>query len=119
MKIAVLSLFPEMFDSFLSASILGRARAEGLLDVRPVDIRPYSDKKHKNTDDYPFGGGAGMVMLAMVLEAIGLPVDYIGLIVAVDRLFDMGRTCLNVTGDIACSICVTKWESGKKAMARK
>ena len=63
--------------------------------------------------------GAGMVMLAMVLEAIGLPVDYIGLIVAVDRLFDMGRTCLNVTGDIACSICVTKWESGKKAVARK
>lgn len=64
MKIAVLSLFPEMFDSFLSASILGRARTEGLLDVRPVDIRPYSDKKHKNTDDYPFGGGAGMVMMA-------------------------------------------------------
>lgn len=63
MKIAVLSLFPEMFDSFLSASILGRARTEGLLDVRPVDIRPYSDKKHKNTDDYPFGGGAGMVMM--------------------------------------------------------
>lgn len=59
MKIAVLSLFPEMFDSFLSASILGRARTEGLLDVRPVDIRPYSDKKHKNTDDYPFGRGRG------------------------------------------------------------
>ena len=54
----------------------------------------------------------------MMLEAIGLPVDYIGLIVAVDRLFDMGRTCLNVTGDIACSICVTKWES-KKVPARK
>ena len=62
--------------------------------------------------------GAGMVMLAMVLEAIGLPVDYIGLIVAVDRLFDMGRTCLNVTGDISCSVCVTKWES-KKVPARK
>nr|WP_325297656.1 dicarboxylate/amino acid:cation symporter [uncultured Dysosmobacter sp.] len=58
--------------------------------------------------------GAGMIMLAMVLEALGIPVAYIGLIVAVDRLFDMGRTCLNVTGDIACSICVTKWE-GKKA----
>ena len=57
--------------------------------------------------------GAGMIMLAMVLEAIGIPVSYIGLIVAVDRLFDMGRTCLNVTGDIACSLCVTKWESGK------
>ena len=58
--------------------------------------------------------GSGMIMLAMVLEAIGIPVAYIGLIVAVDRLFDMGRTCLNVTGDIACSLCVTKWESKKK-----
>ena len=57
--------------------------------------------------------GDGMIMLAMVLEAIGIPVSYIGLIVAVDRLFDMGRTCLNVTGDIACSLCVTKWESKK------
>ena len=59
--------------------------------------------------------GAGMIMLAMVLEAIGIPVAYIGLIVAVDRLFDMGRTCLNVTGDISCSICVTNWEPKKEA----
>jgi len=58
--------------------------------------------------------GAGMIMLAMVLEALNIPVAYIGLIVAVDRIFDMGRTCLNVTGDIACSVCVTKWESNKK-----
>ena len=57
--------------------------------------------------------GAGMLMLAMVLTALGIPVDYIGLIVGVDRLFDMGRTCLNVTGDISCSVCVTKWESRK------
>lgn len=64
MKVAILSIFPEMFDSFLNTSIIGRARSEGLLDIRAVDIRPYSDRKHKNTDDYPFGGGAGMVMLA-------------------------------------------------------
>ena len=63
--------------------------------------------------------GAGMIMLAMVLEAIGIPVAYIGLIVAVDRLFDMGRTCLNVTGDIACSLCVTEWEAKKAAKAQK
>lgn len=62
--------------------------------------------------------GAGMIMLAMVLEAINIPVDYIGLIVAVDRLFDMGRTCLNVTGDIACSVCVTRWEDGKTGSAK-
>ena len=63
--------------------------------------------------------GAGMIMLAMVLEAIGVPVSYIGLIVAVDRLFDMGRTCLNVTGDISCSLCVSQWEANKAAKAKK
>lgn len=64
MKIKILTIFPQMFDSVLSASILGRAREQGLLDVQCIDIRPFSDRKHKNTDDYPFGGGAGMVMTA-------------------------------------------------------
>ena len=64
MRIDILTIFPEMFGSVLDASILGRARAQGLLDVRLTDIRPFSQLKHKNTDDYPFGGGAGMVMLA-------------------------------------------------------
>ncbi|MBR2028491.1 MAG: dicarboxylate/amino acid:cation symporter [Oscillospiraceae bacterium] len=57
--------------------------------------------------------GAGMIMLAMVLTAMGIDVNMIMIIYGVDRLFDMGRTCLNVTGDIACSICVTKWEKEK------
>lgn len=71
MKISILTIFPEMFDSVLNTSILGRAREAGLLDVRCVDIRPFSDRKHKNTDDYPFGGGAGMVMLAQpILDAM-------------------------------------------------
>ena len=61
--------------------------------------------------------GAGMIMLAMVLTAMGIPVDMIMIIYGVDRLFDMGRTCLNVTGDIACSVCVTKWEEKKAAKA--
>lgn len=64
MRIDVLTIFPEMFESVLDASILGRAREAGLLDVNCVDIRQFSDRKHRNTDDYPFGGGAGMVMLA-------------------------------------------------------
>ena len=71
MKITILTIFPEMFESVLNASILGRAREQGLLDVRCVDIRPFSDRKHKNTDDYPFGGGAGMVMLAQpIMDAM-------------------------------------------------
>ena len=57
--------------------------------------------------------GAGMIMLAMVLESIGVPVEMIMIIYGVDRLFDMGRTCLNVTGDIACSLCVTEWQKKK------
>lgn len=64
LRIKVLTLFPEMFESVLNASILGRARQAGLIRVTCVDIRPFSDKKHQNTDDYPFGGGAGMVMMA-------------------------------------------------------
>lgn len=64
MKIELLTIFPEMFDSFLNASIIGRAREAGLLDIHATDIRSYSQNKHKNTDDYPFGGGAGMLMLA-------------------------------------------------------
>jgi len=53
--------------------------------------------------------GAGMIMLAMVLEAVGIPTTYIGIIYGIDRLFDMGRTCLNVVGDASCAICVNKW----------
>lgn len=64
MRITVLTIFPRMFDAFVSESILGRAIAQGLLSVEAVDLRPFSARKHKNTDDAPFGGGAGMVMLA-------------------------------------------------------
>ena len=61
--------------------------------------------------------GAGMVMLAMVLQSVGLPVEGIALVAGVDRIFDMGRTVLNITGDASCAIVVTEME--KKAAARK
>lgn len=61
--------------------------------------------------------GSGVIMLTMVLSALNIPVDYIGLIIAVDRLFDMGRSCMNVTGDISCSICVSQWE--RKKLSKK
>jgi len=64
LRIDILTIFPEMFESVLNTSILGRAREAGLIEVNCVDIRPFSTMKHKNTDDYPFGGGAGMVMMA-------------------------------------------------------
>lgn len=61
MRIEVLTIFPEMFEP-LNASILARAREEGAINIRVTDIRPFSLSKHRNTDDYPFGGGAGMLM---------------------------------------------------------
>lgn len=64
MQIDILTLFPEMFDCVLSASMLGRAQANGLIDIRVHNIRDYTDNKHRKADDYPFGGGAGLVMMA-------------------------------------------------------
>lgn len=63
MKIEILTLFPEMFEGVLSSSMLGRARERGLLETVCHNIRDYSASKHHNTDDAPYGGGAGMVMM--------------------------------------------------------
>ncbi len=57
--------------------------------------------------------GAGMVMLAMVLESVGLPVDGIALVAGVDRIFDMGRTTVNITGDASCAVIVSALERRK------
>ena len=71
MTFKVLTIFPEMLRPMLEGSILGRAIAQGIIRVELIDIRPYSQRKHKNTDDEPFGGGAGMVMLAQpIVDAI-------------------------------------------------
>ena len=62
MKITILTLFPEMFAP-LRESIIGRAVKEGKIDLQIVNIRDYTEDKHLKCDDYPFGGGAGMVMM--------------------------------------------------------
>lgn len=61
MKVDILTLFPEMFTP-LEESIIGRAKESGKIEINVHNIRDYSKNKHKNCDDYPFGGGAGMVM---------------------------------------------------------
>ena len=58
--------------------------------------------------------GAGMVMLAMVLTSVGLPVEGIALVAGVDRIFDMGRTVLNITGDASCAVIISKMENHKE-----
>ena len=64
MKIDVLTLFPEMFRPVMESSMLGRAVAGGILEIDTTDIRDFSHDKHNKADDYPFGGGGGMVMMA-------------------------------------------------------
>jgi tRNA (guanine37-N1)-methyltransferase len=66
MKIDILTLFPEMFEIF-NHSIIGKAKDKNILDISPHNIRDYALNKHKKVDDYPYGGGAGMVMLAQPL----------------------------------------------------
>ncbi len=62
MKFDVLTLFPELFVSVMGESIIGRAQKNGLVEINAVNIRDYSKDKHRKVDDYPFGGGNGMVM---------------------------------------------------------
>jgi tRNA (guanine37-N1)-methyltransferase len=62
MRIDILTLFPQMFDGLLNCSIIARARERGLVDIRLHDIRDYTHDKHHVVDDYPYGGGAGMVL---------------------------------------------------------
>ncbi len=80
MKIDILTLFPDVIEAVLGSSIIGRGREKGLLDIAAHNIRDYTPDKHGRTDDYPYGGGRGMVMqcepLYRCLEAVkdGQPV---------------------------------------------
>ncbi len=80
MRFDVLTIFPEIFDVVLGSSIIGRAQDSGLISVKAWNIRDYTLDKHKKTDDYPYGGGNGLVMLAQPIqsayEAIVEGLDY-------------------------------------------
>lgn len=62
MKIDVLTLFPEMFDGVFNASILGKAKDKGIVSLEAINFRAYSGNKHNTVDDYPYGGGGGMIL---------------------------------------------------------
>ncbi|MCU6795310.1 tRNA (guanosine(37)-N1)-methyltransferase TrmD [Paenibacillus sp. WQ 127069] len=64
MKIDVLTLFPPMFEGVFSASILGKARDKGIVGLNTVNFRDFANNKHNTVDDYPYGGGGGMVLKA-------------------------------------------------------
>jgi tRNA (guanine37-N1)-methyltransferase len=97
MRIDILTLFPQMFDGLLNCSIIARARERGLVDIELHDIRSYTHDKHRVVDDYPYGGGAGMVLKpepifkavdAVKVELGGLSTVPIILLSPQGRLFD-------------------------------
>ncbi|MCL1630885.1 tRNA (guanosine(37)-N1)-methyltransferase TrmD [Sporolactobacillus sp. CPB3-1] len=67
MKIDILSLFPEMFDGVLKSSIMGKASEKGAVTFKVTNFRSFTTNKHNKVDDYPFGGGAGMVLMPQPL----------------------------------------------------
>jgi len=107
MRIDILTLFPEMFEGPLSESIMKRAVEKGLVEIYFHNIRDYSEDKHKRVDDYPFGGGAGMVMriepIASLIEKLKEQRDYDEIIYTTPdgETFDQRRAnSLSLAGNI-------------------
>jgi tRNA (guanine37-N1)-methyltransferase len=97
MRIDILTLFPSFFDSPLNESIVKRAREAAVLDIRVHNIRDWAEGKHRVCDDYPFGGGPGMVMkpepLVAAIEAVRATDDPVGPVVLLTpqgRVLDQG-----------------------------
>lgn len=80
MKIDILTLFPEVMEAVLKSSIIGRAEAKGIISINCVQIRDFAFNKHRQVDDYPYGGGMGMVMQAepifQAYESVTRELDY-------------------------------------------
>ncbi|MGG4146128.1 tRNA (guanosine(37)-N1)-methyltransferase TrmD [Paenibacillus algorifonticola] len=79
MIVDVLTLFPEMFDGVFGASILGKAQEKGIVALNAINFRAYSGNKHNTVDDYPYGGGGGMVLKAEpVFSAVEHLIEQVG-----------------------------------------
>lgn len=110
MQIKVISLIPEVFPPYLSASILGKAIEKDLLSIEVHNLRDYAEDKHRVTDDYPFGGGGGMVLkiepLARALDAVA-PRDqyYRVLLTPQGRLFQQAVVKEIASKRALCLVC--------------
>ncbi len=121
MTIDIMTLFPDMIDSVMRTSVIGKAQMRGLIRIQPVNIRDYSPTYNRRTDDYPYGGGKGLVMLAEPLylchkalcEQAGEPVHTI-LMSAQGRRFDQDVAREVLKGRHIILVCghYEAWTSG-------
>ncbi len=90
-RIEVITIFPEMLDGFLRASMMKRAAQKGALDLRTINLRDFATDKHQTTDDRPFGGGPGMVMkpepIFAAVESVRTPESRVILMCPQGRVF--------------------------------
>ncbi|MET0275384.1 MAG: tRNA (guanosine(37)-N1)-methyltransferase TrmD, partial [Acidimicrobiia bacterium] len=108
MRVDVFSIFPEFFAGPLDASLLGRARTDGVLDVRLHDLREHTTDRHRTVDDAPYGGGAGMVMMPEPLFAsveAADPPRPLFLLAASGRCFDQAMARELAAGDGFSLLC--------------
>jgi len=95
MKITILTLFPEMFEGFLTTSIIKKAILKELVEIETIDMRIYTKNKHTRVDDYPFGGGQGLVLMvqpvADCLAAVRTPESYVILTSPAGNRFDQRK----------------------------
>ena len=102
LRVDVVALFPGIVEPALSESMIGRARARGLVDIRVANLRDYADGKHRVTDDYTFGGGSGMVLkpepLFAAVEALRTPGARVILMDPRGRTFDQ-RVARELAGE--------------------
>ncbi len=108
MRIDIFSIFPEYLEAPLGTSLLGRARARGIVDVRLHDPRAWTTDRHRSVDDAPFGGGAGMVMtpepLFAAVEAVDPPRPLL-LLSAAGRRFDQAQAAALAASDGFSLVC--------------
>ena len=112
MRIDILTLFPEMCERVLDESIIGQARRKGLVDIRCHNIRDYTDDKHRRVDDYPYGGGQGMLLkaepIAACFDAIARQVDKKPLYIYMSpqgEVFRQSIACEFAEMDNICILC--------------
>jgi tRNA (guanine37-N1)-methyltransferase len=109
MKITILTLFPEMYTGFLTTSIIKKAILKNLVEVEVVDIRPFTTNKHRRVDDYPFGGGQGLVMavqpVKVALASVKSESSHVVLTSASGHRFDQAKARQLATYDHLVLVC--------------